>query len=79
MCRADLCAWLCAFKSRGHGEQTQLLGPDVSEREAKLCFSWSRMSTYDSRSSRGALRETNLPFEGFLEAIVRLAMMKVRR
>ena len=58
-------------------KNARILGKDVSDREAKLCFAWSRMSTFDSRSTKGYLRETNLPFEGFLEAIIRIAMCKV--
>ena len=58
-------------------KNARILGKDVSDREAKLCFAWSRMSTFDSRSTKGCLRETNLPFEGFVEAIIRIAMCKV--
>ena len=58
-------------------KNARILGKDVSDREAKLCFAWSRMSTFDSRSTKGFLRENNLPFEGFVEAIIRIAMCKV--
>lgn len=47
-------------------------GGDISEREASLCFVWSRMATSGPSSARDDL----LPFEGMLEAFCRLSMIK---
>ena len=51
-------------------------GADVSERDATLCYCWSRMCVIDERTEIGYLREVNLPFEGFVEAICRLSTLK---
>ena len=53
-----------------------LLSADLGERDVTLCFSWSRMCVGDSKTLGGLKRDSNLPFEGFLEAICRMAMMK---
>ena len=42
-------------------------------REVTLCFLYSIMCVVDGMSDEGRVKEANLPFEGFMEAIVRLA------
>jgi len=54
----------------------RLVGADVSVRDATLAFAWSRMCVVDPRTSAGQLRDSHLPFEGFLEALCRVAAMK---
>jgi len=54
----------------------ELLGADITERDAALCFSWSRMAVSERRTERGQRHESCLPFEGFLEALCRIAALK---
>ena len=56
--------------------EVELIGSDLSERLATLCFVWSRTLVVDPRCRSGAAREAGLPFEGFLEAIVHAAALK---
>lgn len=53
-----------------------LIRADLSERDARLSFSWSRMVVVNPASSSGQRNDCNLPFEGFLEALCRLATLK---
>ena len=51
-------------------------GGDLTERDGRFAFVWSIMAVKDSRTTRGAFRQANLPFEGFLEALCRVAGLK---
>ena len=54
-----------------------IIGNDCSERDAAMCFAWSRMCVADELISQHTkMRDTHLPFEGFMEAIVRLSLLK---
>ena len=52
------------------------IGVDVSERDVKLSFVMSRMAVIDARPTKGETKANHLPFEGFMEAICRLSMVK---
>jgi len=54
-----------------------LVGADLSRRDAIMCFSWARMAVVDSRSRIGHEKSVSLPFEGFLEALCRVACLKI--
>ena len=47
------------------------------QREGVLCFVFSRLRVVDEESERGKRRLNSLSFEDFLEAVVRVATMKV--
>ena len=53
-----------------------LIGADLTERDATLAFSWSRVCVCDVSDERGQARDSQLPFEGFLEALVHIALLK---
>ena len=50
---------------------------DFSAREASCAWSWSRLREIDERPVKAKIRYTQLCFEEFLEALVRLATFKV--
>lgn len=62
--------WLAFLRQAG------LMGEDLTERDAKLAFIFSRMCTVEGHSVRGYVREVNLPFEGFMEALCHAATLK---
>ena len=62
--------WMLLMRSTG------FVDIDLSVREANLAFAWSRMAVADGESARGRLKETTLPFEGFIEAICRVSTLK---
>lgn len=66
----DLEAFLRAIAS------LEIIAVDATERDCSLCFVWSRMSVVDGRTHKGKHKESFLPFEGFLEAICRVAVLK---
>ena len=54
----------------------EMMQDDLTDRDATLCFVWSRMCVIDPRTRLGHMKESHLPFEGFLEALCRLAILK---
>lgn len=66
----NLKAWIAFLQFTG------LVGPDLALREAILCFAWSRMCVVDGRSRAGETKESVLPFEGFMEALCRMSLLK---
>ena len=57
-------------------EALECINVDLTQRDASFAFAWSRMAVINGRSERGNLRETSLPFEGFLEAVCRISLLK---
>ena len=53
-----------------------LLDDAFTQREVTLSFLWARMRSHDEQTERGWKRTTNLTFEDFLEAFVRVATLK---
>lgn len=53
-----------------------LMNGDLTERDITLCFSWSRMVVTEPRGVGGPRRDSCLPYEGFLEALCRIAALK---
>jgi hypothetical protein len=53
-----------------------LSGTDLSLADGTLCFQWSIMCVVDGQTRGGRLKETCLPFEGWIEALCRVAMLK---
>jgi hypothetical protein len=66
----SLIEWLAFLRA------ANITGADVSERDAALCFVWSRMYVANDRTENGTLRQEALPFEGFLEALCRVSTLK---
>lgn len=62
---------------KGFCRGADLLAPDCTERDATLAFSWSRMCVADETTERGHFKEICLPFEGFMEALCRIAVLKM--
>ena len=60
----------------GFIKRVDLIGLDLSERDAALSFVWARTCVAEPYSEKGALRTLHLPFEGFLEACCRVAALK---
>eukprot|EP00966_Prymnesium_polylepis_P063131 1465412-Prymnesium_polylepis.2 len=54
-----------------------LIGQDLTARDATLCFIWSRMFVGQPDTTKGEVKTRNLSFEDFLEALVRVATLKV--
>jgi len=54
----------------------QFIGKDVSAHDAARSFAWSRMVVVHGSSSKGAIKENQLPFEGFVEALIRVSILK---
>ena len=57
-------------------KELNLLNTDVSGRDAAFCFTSARMCVANPYSVRGHMTSTGIPFEGFLEALVRLSCLK---
>ena len=53
-----------------------LSGTDLSLADGTLCFLWSIICVVDGQTRGGRLKETCLPFEGWVEALCRVAMLK---
>lgn len=57
-------------------KELKILGEDVTPREVAMSFIWSRLRVVDVRQIDSQVRETQLHFTDFLEAVCRLATMK---
>ena len=66
----DIMEWMASLRA------LELCGDDFSDREAVLCFAWSRLAVINTMGLHGLLRDSTLNFEGWLEAIARLACLK---
>ena len=61
---------------KGLVRRLELIDHDLTDRDCTLCFICSRMKVIDGGSDKGFVKESSLPFEGFLEAICRAALLK---
>jgi len=52
-----------------------LINADFSQREATLCFVWSRMRSIDESHPKTAIKVSNLSLEDFYDALTRVATM----
>ena len=71
--QVDACSaeqWLRSMRA------LHMIDVDLSEYDALRCFAWSRMVVGNYHTQRGRHEDTHLAFEGFLEAICRLAALK---
>ena len=66
----DLKEWMASLHAM------EIVGADLTDREAVMCFVWSRMAVADTTSLRGVIKDSSLKFEDWLEAIARLACLK---
>ena len=66
----DMKEWLASLRA------LDLIGTDITEREGVLCFVWSRLAVTETMSLRGMIKDSTLHFEGWLEALARLACHK---
>ena len=53
-----------------------LINIDITDRDITLCFIFARMTVIDSWTEKGRIKDRNLPFEGFVEAVIRLSVLK---
>jgi len=65
-----LATWMCGLQT------LEIIGEDLSTRDALRCFSWSRMVVVDYKSQIGDVKDSMLPLESFMEAICRMAALK---
>ena len=55
---------------------TPLIGIDLTERDVSFAFAWSRMVVAQPYTAGGGVKNRHVPFEGFLEALCRVAALK---
>ena len=55
---------------------SKLIGQDLSERDAMLCFASARMVVVDTRTENGKRRDSMINFQGFMEALCRASTLK---
>ena len=66
----DMDEWLASLRA------LDFIGQDVTERDAVLCFTWSRLIVTDTTSLRGGRKDSSLSLDGWVEAMCRLAALK---
>ena len=55
---------------------SKLIGQDLSERDAMLCFASARMVVVETRTEIGKRRDSMIQFQGFIEALCRASTLK---